>query len=51
MSNEIYLNLLCERYSFKEMMYNFLFDKKFLIWRKFWVVFVEFEKELGFDIL
>ena len=30
MSNEIYSNPLCERYSSKEMMYNFSPDKKFL---------------------
>ena len=44
MSNEIYSNPLCERYSSKEMMHNFSPDKKFSTWRKLWVVLAESEK-------
>ena len=50
MSNEIYSNPLCERYSSKEMMYNFSPDKKFSTWRKLWIALAESEKELGLDI-
>ncbi|WP_022819440.1 adenylosuccinate lyase [Fusobacterium russii] len=50
MNNEIYSNPLCERYSSKEMMYNFSPDKKFSTWRKLWIALAEAEKELGLDI-
>ena len=50
MNNEIYSNPLCERYSSKEMMYNFSPDKKFSTWRKLWIALAESEKELGLDI-
>ena len=50
MSNEIYSNPLCERYSSKEMMHNFSPDKKFSTWRKLWIALAESEKELGLDI-
>lgn len=50
MNSQIYSNPLCERYSSKEMMYNFSPDKKFSTWRKLWVALAEAEKELGLDI-
>ncbi len=50
MNNEIYSNPLCERYSSKEMMFNFSPDKKFSTWRKLWIALAEAEKELGLDI-
>ena len=50
MNNEIYSNPLCERYSSKEMMFNFSPDKKFSTWRKLWIALAESEKELGLDI-
>lgn len=50
MNSEIYSNPLCERYSSKEMMYNFSPDKKFSTWRKLWIALAEAEKELGLDI-
>lgn len=50
MNNEIYSNPLCERYSSKEMMYNFSPDKKFSTWRKLWIALAESEKELGLNI-
>ena len=50
MSNEIYSNPLCERYSSKEMMYNFSPDKKFSTLEKLWIALAEAEKELGLDI-
>lgn len=50
MNKEIYSNPLCERYSSKEMMYNFSPDKKFSTWRKLWIALAEAEKELGLDI-
>lgn len=50
MTNEIYSNPLCERYSSKEMMYNFSPDKKFSTWRKLWIALAESEKELGLNI-
>ncbi len=46
MNNEIYSNPLCERYSSKEMMYNFSPDKKFSTWRKLWIALAESEKEI-----
>ncbi|MBS9775691.1 MAG: adenylosuccinate lyase, partial [Fusobacterium sp.] len=50
MSRDIYSNPLCERYSSKEMMYNFSPDKKFSTWRKLWLALAEAEKELGLNI-
>lgn len=50
MNMKIYSNPLCERYSSKEMMYNFSPDKKFSTWRKLWVALAEAEKELGLAI-
>ena len=50
MNNEIYSNPLCERYSSKEMMYNFSPDMKFSTWRKLWIALAESEKELGLNI-
>jgi len=35
MNNEIYSNPLCERYSSKEMMYNFSPDKNFQLGENF----------------
>lgn len=50
MNNKIYSNPLCERYSSKEMMFNFSPDKKFSTWRKLWIALAESEKELGLNI-
>ncbi|MBQ3437537.1 MAG: adenylosuccinate lyase, partial [Fusobacterium sp.] len=50
MNSGIYSNPLCERYSSKEMMYNFSPDKKFSTWRRLWIALAEAEKELGLDI-
>ncbi|WP_195339923.1 adenylosuccinate lyase [Fusobacterium sp. 1001295B_180824_G3] len=50
MNNKIYSNPLCERYSSKEMMFNFSPDKKFSTWRKLWIALAESEKELGINI-
>ncbi|MDL1912946.1 MAG: adenylosuccinate lyase [Bergeyella sp.] len=45
-----YKNPLEERYSSKEMLYNFSPDKKFKTWRKLWIALAEIEKELGLGI-
>ena len=50
MSRDIYINLLIERYSSKEMLYIFSEDKKFSTWRKLWIALAKGEKELGLDI-
>jgi len=50
MKKDIYSNPLAERYSSKEMLYNFSPDKKFSTWRKLWVALAEVEKELGLNI-
>ncbi|BBA17093.1 adenylosuccinate lyase [Blattabacterium cuenoti] len=47
---EEYKNPLVERYSSKEMLYNFSPKKKFLIWRKLWLYLAEIQKELGLNI-
>ncbi|WP_185863382.1 adenylosuccinate lyase [Blattabacterium cuenoti] len=47
---EKYKNPLVERYSSKEMLYNFSPKKKFLIWRKLWLYLAEIQKELGLNI-
>ena len=50
MRKDIYSNPLAERYSSKEMLYNFSPDKKFSTWRKLWVALAEVQKELGLNI-
>jgi adenylosuccinate lyase len=45
-----YKNPLEERYSSKEMLYNFSPNNKFRNWRKLWIALAETEKELGLDI-
>ncbi|AGW86239.1 Adenylosuccinate lyase [Blattabacterium sp. (Nauphoeta cinerea)] len=47
---EKYKNPLVERYSSKEMLYNFSPKKKFLIWRKLWLYLAEIQKKLGLNI-
>ncbi|WP_185852277.1 adenylosuccinate lyase [Blattabacterium cuenoti] len=47
---EVYKNPLIERYSSKEMLYNFSPKKKFLTWRKLWLYLAEIQKELGLNI-
>lgn len=51
MKKDIYDNPLIERYSSKEMLYNFSPEKKFGTWRKLWIILAESEKELGLDII
>lgn len=51
MKKNIYDNPLIERYSSKEMLYNFSPEKKFGTWRRLWVILAESEKELGLDII
>ncbi|RRD39145.1 adenylosuccinate lyase [Leptotrichia sp. OH3620_COT-345] len=48
---EKYSNPLAERYSSKEMLYNFSPENKFRIWRKLWIILAEAEKELGLDFI
>ncbi|WP_185862263.1 adenylosuccinate lyase [Blattabacterium cuenoti] len=45
-----YKNPLIERYSSKEMLYNFSPKKKFTTWRKLWFYLAEIQKELGLNI-
>ncbi|AWU44980.1 adenylosuccinate lyase [Blattabacterium punctulatus] len=45
-----YKNPLVERYSSKEMLYNFSPEKKFTTWRKLWLYLAEFQKKLGLNI-
>ncbi|WP_185855630.1 adenylosuccinate lyase [Blattabacterium cuenoti] len=45
-----YKNPLVERYSSKEMLYNFSPEKKFFIWRKLWYNLAKVQKELGLNI-
>ncbi|WP_185865133.1 adenylosuccinate lyase [Blattabacterium cuenoti] len=45
-----YKNPLVERYSSKEMLYNFSPEKKIFTWRKLWFSLAKIEKELGLDI-
>jgi adenylosuccinate lyase len=47
---EEYKNPLVERYSSKEMLYNFSPKKKFLTWRKLWFYLAKIQKELGLNI-
>ena len=51
MKKDVYDNPLIERYSSKEMLYNFSPEKKFGTWRKLWIILAECEKELGLDII
>ncbi len=41
---------MVDRYSSKEMLYNFSPEKKFTTWRKLWLSLAETQKELGFNI-
>jgi len=51
MSNyNVYQSPLVDRYSSKEMSYNWSAQKKHSLWRKLWVVLAESEKELGLRI-
>ncbi|WP_185859445.1 adenylosuccinate lyase [Blattabacterium cuenoti] len=45
-----YKNPLVERYSSKEMLYNFSPKKKFTTWRKLWLYLAEIQKEIGLNI-
>ena len=45
-----YKNPLEERYSSREMLYNFSPNNKFRNWRKLWIALAEIEKDLGLDI-
>ncbi|WP_185873967.1 adenylosuccinate lyase [Blattabacterium cuenoti] len=45
-----YKNPLIERYSSKEMGYNFSPEKKFITWRKLWISLAEGQKKLGLNI-
>lgn len=45
-----YKNPLEERYSSREMLFNFSHDNKFQNWRKLWIALAEIEKDLGLDI-
>jgi adenylosuccinate lyase len=45
-----YKNPLEERYSSKEMLYNFSPENKFRNWRKLWIALAEIEKSLGLEI-
>ncbi|MDR1831530.1 MAG: adenylosuccinate lyase [Fusobacteriaceae bacterium] len=50
MEKNRYENPLAERYSSKEMLYNFSPEKKFTTWRKLWTALAETERELGLPI-
>ncbi len=45
-----YASPFAERYSSKEMLYNFSADKKFRTWRRLWIALAEAEKRLGLPI-
>ncbi|WP_185869738.1 adenylosuccinate lyase [Blattabacterium cuenoti] len=45
-----YKNPLVERYSSKEMLYNFSPEKKFFTWRKLWYYLAKIQKKLGLNI-
>ncbi|AER40526.1 MAG: adenylosuccinate lyase [Flavobacteriales bacterium] len=45
-----YKNPLIERYSSKEMLYNFSPKKKFTTWRQLWLSLAEIQKKLGLNI-
>ena len=45
-----YKNPLEERYSSKEMLYNFSHNHKFRNWRKLWIALAEIQKDLGLNI-
>ncbi|MDR2206196.1 MAG: adenylosuccinate lyase [Flavobacteriaceae bacterium] len=45
-----YKNPLEERYSSREMLYNFSPENKFRTWRKLWIALAEIEKNLGLEI-
>ncbi|WP_185877485.1 adenylosuccinate lyase [Blattabacterium cuenoti] len=45
-----YINPLVDRYSSKEMIYNFSPEKKIIIWRKLWICLAKIQKELGLKI-
>lgn len=50
MNYKTYQSPLVERYSSQDMLYNFSPEKKFITWRKLWIVFAEAEKKLGLPI-
>ncbi len=45
-----YKNPLEERYSSREMLYNFSPENKFRTWRKLWIALAEIQRDLGLDI-
>ena len=45
-----YKNPLEERYSSKEMLFNFSPNNKFRTWRQLWIALAEIEKDLGLEI-
>lgn len=47
---QTYQNPLEERYSSREMLYNFSPENKFQNWRKLWIALAEIEKDLGLEI-
>lgn len=47
---DTYNSPFAERYSSKEMLFNFSADKKFRTWRKLWIALAESEKALGLNI-
>ena len=50
MPTDRYTSPFCERYASREMQYLFSQDKKFMTWRRLWIVLAECEKELGLPI-
>ena len=47
---EVYENPLITRYASRKMAENFSDKKKFITWRKLWIILAETEKELGLPI-
>ncbi|HHY82072.1 MAG TPA: adenylosuccinate lyase [Clostridiales bacterium] len=47
---ELYENPLITRYASREMAENFSDKKKFITWRRLWIILAEAEKELGLPI-
>lgn len=50
LTTRVYATPFAERYSSKEMLYNFSPDKKFKTWRRLWIALAEAEKKLGLRI-
>ena len=44
---DAYTSPFAERYSSKEMLYNFSNDKKFTTWRQLWITLAEFQQQSG----